>query len=836
MGEVWRGRDTRLDRSVAIKILPSDLQANRELKLRLDREAKAISQLNHPHICTLYDVGHDDGTDYLVMELLEGETLAERIARGPLPLADVVRFGAQIAEALAVAHRSGVVHRDLKPGNIMLTRTGAKLLDFGLAKNAPVSNSSDALTARDPITEHGVVLGTYQYMAPEQLEGLYVDARADIFALGAVLYEMATGRRAFTGGSRTSVIVAIVSADPKPMSEILAVTPAALEELVRTCLAKDPEERMQNAHDVALALRAIGSAPMTTTQSRLPLPSKRAWIGWAAALLFAIAFVIAIVMYVRSRPAPPLPVRFTIAPPAGTNIQRTAAVSPDGRRIVFRAVDIDGNASLWMRSVDSLDAKPLAGTENATFAFWSADGRHIGFIARSRLRRYDTADGSVRTIVERVEGASTGAAWNRDDVIVFSSEGPLFRVAAAGGEPVALTKLSAHETFHGWPSFLPDGKHFLYVSGGAGGSGGIYVASLDGGERKRILPLQRLYELTPVFYASGHIFYLRKNALVAQPFDADDLELRGSAMTIDEDLELSGAGRTPLSVSASGTIVYRRAGVPVIAQLTFVDATGQPLAVVGDAGPFLHARLSPDAKRILVTREDSVSAVWMIDVERGTSTRRTFEEWSGWPAWQSDGKSFAYSIIADSPPNVFISHPRQEPQRLTTSTLAQYPMSFSPDGSLLVITTGSDLYTVATAAPHKLTPLLHSQFRETDGAVSPDGRWLAYSSNQSGQRQIYVTTFPQAGPQWQISTALAEKPRWSADGRELYWYDEPHKQLFAAKIEVADDEIRASIPRAMFPMASGIYDAAADGRFLIAKPSLNPSAPPLTVVVNWAPR
>ncbi len=834
MGEVWRGRDTRLDRSVAIKILPTDLKANRELKMRLEREAKAISQLNHPHICTLYDVGHDDGTDYLVMELLEGETLAERISRGPLPFADVVRFGSQIAEALAVAHRNGVVHRDLKPGNIMLTRSGAKLLDFGLAKNAPVANPSDALTVRDPITEQGVVLGTYQYMAPEQLEGLSVDTRTDIFALGAVLYEMATGKRAFTGKSRTSVIVAIMSTEPLPMSAMQIVTPPALEQLVQMCLAKDPDDRIQNAHDVALMLAAIGSAP-PSTQSRVAPPSKIARLGWIAAAVLAAALAFAIAMQMRSRPAAALPVRFIISPPPHRNIQRTAAVSPDGRRVVFRAVDIDGNASLWLRSIDSLDAKPLAGTENATFAFWSPDGRYVGFFARQRLRRYDTGDGSVRTIVERVNGSPTGASWNREDVILYSAEGPLFRVSATGGDPVQLTKLAPHETFHGWPCFLPDGKRFLYVSGGSAGTGGIYAASLDSAERKRILPLERLYELTPVFFASNHLFYLRKNALVAQPFDVDDLELRGNATIIDDNLEYSGPGRTPVSISQNGTIVYRQSGAPVIVQLAFVDRAGRELGPIGDAGPYSLARLSPDGRRILVTRDDPTSAVWLIDVDRGTSARRTFEEWSGWPVWLRDGKSFAYAIIADSPPNVFLSRPREKAVRLTTATVAQYPVSSAPNG-LVVFTTGADLFAVPSTPPYKAFPLLDSQFRENDGAVSPDGRWLAYTSNQSGKRQAYVTTFPEAGPQWEISAGTADRPHWSADGRELFWYDEEKKQLMAAKIDVVEEEIRAEIPRALFPMSSPNFDVAADGRFLVAKPALNPNAPPLTVVLNWAPR
>jgi serine/threonine protein kinase len=842
MGEVYKARDTRLERTVALKILSSEFSGNAALRARFEREAKSIAQLSHPHICSLFDVGRHDGTDFLVMELLEGQSLADRLARGPLPLAEALRVGEQIAEALAAAHRHGVVHRDLKPGNIMLTRSGAKLLDFGLAKShdsAPGTEHSALPTAHRPITEQGMVLGTFQYMSPEQLEGLTVDARTDIFALGTVLYEMVTGKRAFEGKNRTSIIAAIVSSEPKPMAELQPLLPAALEQLVRQCLAKEPEERMQSAHDVALGLRTIAAAIGTNERTG----ARGSKIGWLVAAILAVALAGALLWNARrGSPEAPSSIKFQIPPPPQTNFTRTAAVSPDGREIVFRAVSVEEQAVLWSRALDSTDVRRLPGTEGATFAFWSQDGRHVGFSAGGKLKRLDRAAGTVQTIFEPVGTFPGGASWNRDGVIIFSkiTESGLFRVPASGGEATALTRLQPGEKAHVWPSFLPDGKHFLYsIVAGDPEVSGIYVGSLDSAERKKVVPAPRLYDVTPAHYARGHLFYIRRHALIAQPFDAAAMKTTGSPVTIDEGLEISGAANAPLSVSGSGTIVYRKFGAPRLVQYALVDRTGSEVRAVGEPGPFREARLSPDGRRLLLTRDDASSGLWIYDIERGTFTRASFEEWAAFGIWLPDGASFVYSGSMDSPPNVYMRRADGTTIRVTREDQQHYVTGVSPDGRHAIFRTVAaassnlNLYIVPLSPPHTPIAVAATPFDETRGVVSPDGRFMAYISNESGQDQVYATTFPKPGPKWQISAGGAAAPQWSADGRELYYIEPAQRRLTSVKIKTAGGIIEAGVPQPLFPLPSNYFDATRDGRFLVAKPSLNPSSPSLTVIVGW---
>jgi Tol biopolymer transport system component len=833
MGEVWRARDTRLDRSVAIKILPAEFSENARLKARFEREAKAISQLNHPNICSLFDVGHHDGTDFLVMELIEGQTLADLLRRGPLPLASVIRYGAEIAEALETAHRSRVVHRDLKPQNVMITRSGAKLLDFGLAKPNVIEVGVDAATAQKSLTGEGMIVGTLHYMSPEQLEGQDVDHRSDIFALGAVLYEMATGRRAFGGQTRTSVIAAIVAAEPPPMSQLQPLTPRALERLVRACLSKDPDARVQSAHDVAMELRWIAESPESVSPT-----AKRGWLPWAIAALLALMLAGGATWHFRPRPAAQ-PVRFEIAAPRGTNIEGVPAISPDGRQIVFRTVGADREWRLWLRPIDSLEATPLKGSEGAIFAFWSPDGRSIGFIARNKMWRLDLGDGNVRMIYEPIEYPPGGATWNRDGVIVFAprSEAGLLRVSAAGGvaAPVASTTKQPVSLF---PWFLPDGDHFLYrADRNPVGPPGIWAAALSGGAPKLIV--SRIgQDLSRPAYAAGHLFYEQGVALYAQPFDPAKLELSGEPVKIDDDVEYPSPWRAAFSVSESGTVAYRKTGSPMVTQLTLVDRAGRKVGSIGELTPIVRFELSNDERQILFVRGGDNPSVWVLDTVRGTTSRAAFEDWTNSPVWMPDSRTFAYAVAVDGPPNAYLRRPGGAIERLTTSNEQHYPTSASPDGRYVICDfndpkTGTDVYAVPVAAPHTPVAVAKSRFHELDGAVSPDGRWLAFTSDESGTNQIYATPFPGGGARVQISNAGGVNARWSRDGRQLYFV-QPDKRLMAVEMAVVDGEPRPSVPEPLFILQSAFFDVTRDGRFLVPEYQLNPDAPGLTVVVGWS--
>ncbi|MGH9363953.1 MAG: protein kinase domain-containing protein, partial [Thermoanaerobaculia bacterium] len=521
MGEVYKAKDTRLERTVAIKVLPAHLSSSEEMRQRFEREARAISQLSHPHICALYDVGSHEGTEYLVMEYLEGETLATRLAKGSLPLDQTLSCGIQIADALDKAHRQGIVHRDLKPGNVMLTKSGVKLLDFGLAKlrqaeSEPVASRLSALgTEGTPLTAEGTLLGTLQYMAPEQLEAKEADARTDIFAFGATLYEMATGRKAFSGTSQASLISAIMTAEPALISTIQPMTPPALDRMVKTCLAKDPDERWQNAHDLMRELRWIAELG---SQAGVPGPvvarrKSRERFSWgltAVTLLVALAAVAAAVRYAHRAAMLARPMRSSMVLPEKSAL-RAAAISPDGTRVVFVARDSSGRNLLWIRPLDSLAVQPLPGTENPSFPFWSPDSRFIGFFADGKLKKIDASGGPPQTLCDAP--VNRGGTWNREGVILFApvSDGPIYRVSASGGLPTPVTRLdpSRGETSHRWPFFLPDGQHFLYLVASFGGpkeKTGIYVGSLDSKEEKFLLPANSSVAYAP----PGYLLFFRE--------------------------------------------------------------------------------------------------------------------------------------------------------------------------------------------------------------------------------------------------------------------------------------------------------------------------------------
>jgi len=828
MGEVWRARDRRLERSVAIKILPEEFSTNEHLKRRFEREAKTISQLNHPNICTVYDVGHDSGVDYLVMELIEGESLADRIARGPMPLGDVIRCGIEIADALEKAHRNGIVHRDLKPGNVMLTKSGAKLLDFGLARSglAAKSHESTAATQQRPLTEEGVVVGTFRYMSPEQLGGDTVDHRSDIFALGAVVYEMVTGRRAFDGKSRTSIVTAIVSAEPAPMSAIRPVTPAALDRVVRACLAKDPDARFQSAHDVAMELRWLAESEMDVAggaQSR--------WMPWSIAALLAITTAGVIAWHLRTPKTVASAVRFTIPPAPLTAMRGVPAVSPDGRSIIFRSDSLELSSMLWIRSLDSLSAKPLPGTEGASSVFWSPDGKHIGFTANRQLWRMDLVDGTTHSLYRGTETIPGGATWNSRDVILFSphAEGQLHTIAASGGEAV---KVSGGDDVEVWPWFLPDGDHFLYYAL----KKGISLGSLSTGVRKLLIPTK---DIAPVRseYASGYIFYNNLNALFAQRFDLDKAALVGDPQLVADEIEYEAPGRAAFAVSAGGTLVFHPPGAAIVSQLMFVDRSGRELANVGPISDYSDFLMSPDGRRVAFMRWQPEAAAWILDAARGASTRVSFERWAGFPVWMPNSRDVVYSAAVDRPPNLYLRHEDGTIEPLTQSVLQHYPTSITPDGKMVITelldpVNDFDLIGIPVAPPHTPVPLMRTKFRESDGQVSPDGKWLAFASDDSRRAQIYAMAMP-SGPRVQLSTGPGRSPRWSRDGRHLYYIDHIQQKVMDVDVTVEGGELRPAAAIPLFAYKGLDYDVTRDGRFLVQKKMLNPDSPPMTVVMNW---
>ncbi|HEX8812348.1 MAG TPA: protein kinase, partial [Terracidiphilus sp.] len=613
MGEVYRARDTRLDRTVAVKILPEHLSSNPEAKQRFEREARAISSLNHPNICTLYDVGHQDGIDYLVMEYLEGETLADRLVKGPLPPEQVWKCGIEICEGLEKAHRGGVTHRDLKPGNVMLTKVGAKLMDFGLAKPSSQSGASaSGLTltspvASRPLTQEGMVVGTFQYMSPEQIEGKEADARSDIFALGAVLYEMATGKRAFEGKSTTSVIAAILERNPPPISALRPMFPRALDNVVNTCLEKDPEERWQSVRDLRTNLKWIAEGDGAGTSSAVkhnPWRERAAWM-LALALLCGLAFFAA---GNYRAPSASDPVRFSVNPPEKTVFSGPPnltvpvpqfALSPDGHTMVFVANSSGADPVIWLRSIDQVTARPLPGTEHAQLPFWSPDSRWVGFFAEGKLKKTPVAGGPVQVLADVPD--AFGGSWGADGSIVFGKlSSAIFRVSSGGGIVTAVTKVDTNMNAHRWPQFLPDGRHFLYhVQRGDPAQHGVYVGSLDGGTQKFLVHT----ESSALYASPGYLLYVEGDTLLGQTFDTAHLELRGEPFTVAEHVGRSTGFNIGASASGTGMLAYA-AALLQRGRLTWFDRAGNSLNSVGVDGDYSDFRLSPNGQTLAASLVD----------------------------------------------------------------------------------------------------------------------------------------------------------------------------------------------------------------------------------------
>src|SRR5262245_42743558 len=663
MGEVYRAKDTRLGRDVAVKVLPAHMSSSPELRQRLEREARTISQLQHPHICMLHDVGHQNGTDYLVMEFLEGETLADRLGKGALPVEQALRIGIEIAGALDAAHRSGIVHRDLKPGNIMLTKSGVKLLDFGLAKlaapPASVSQATSLPTAMQesqPLTSRGTILGTFQYMAPEQLEGRDADARSDIFALGCVLYEMLTGRKAFTGKSQASLIGSIMNSEPPAISTIQPMTPPALDRVVKGCLAKEPEHRWSTAHDVMLQLQWIAEGG---SAAGLPAPvaarrksrEKLAW-GVAAALLLAAAALG--YGFLRRTPKPLRVVRFEIAnPPDVMNID-APKISPDGKTLAFNATDKDGKTRIWIRPLNALTSQPLVGTEGTRRPFWSPDSRFLAFVADGKLKKIDVTGGPPTKICDAPTGVD--GTWSPEGVILFDGTGtdPIHRVSAAGGTPVVAVKPDpAIKNFQiGWPEFLPDGRHFIYLAiNQKPEDTGYRIASIDSSETKPFAPAQTMLAYAP----QGYLLFVRDKTLVAQPFDAKALKTTGEPVPLAEQIGTDAVGLARFSVSRDGVLAYRTGETGN--QMIWIDRSAKELDVVVPTGDNQDPMFSPAGDLLAYDLADGRTGkgdIWIRDLARGVSSRFTFGEGSAFaPVWAPRGDAIVYASDRATAPGLY---------------------------------------------------------------------------------------------------------------------------------------------------------------------------------------
>ncbi len=870
MGEVYKARDARLERTVAVKVLPPHLSSNPELRQRFEREAKTISQISHPHICALYDVNREGETEYLVMEYLEGETLADRLSKGPLPAEHLLRFGIEIADALEKAHRQGIVHRDLKPGNVMLTKSGVKLLDFGLAKfqaggrdavASGVSRIATEMQASQPLTERGTVLGTFQYMAPEQLEGKDADVRSDIFAFGAVLYEMATGKKAFSGKSQASLIGSILRDDPPAISEVSPMIPPALNRVVKTCLAKDPEDRFQTAHDVKLQLQWIAEGG---SQAGLPAPvvarrKNREKLAWAIAAAALVAASLAAFGYIRRAPREQSRVSAFLLAPEKVELDVSDAncgsltVSPDGRHATFAAKDADGKVVLWLRSLGELGAKPIPGTRGASFPFWSADSRFLAFFADGKLQKVDISGAPPLPLCDAPNGRS--GSWNREGVILFAPDSTtgLFRVPASGGAPKPATTLDAAraETTHRWVSFLPDGRHFLYMAGShstgtKSESNAIFLGALDSTEKTLLLQAR-----SNVVYASGHLLYMRERILLAQRFDAGSRLLIGDAVPVAEHVQYDPSFfRGVFAASNDGVLLYALGDPGSSAtRLTWTDRTGKTVGEpFGEPAEYSSLSLAPDGRRIAAGINDPTTgfpSIWLFD-GRGVRSRLTFGDFSDQPVWSPDGSRIAFGTLNKKTQTTSDIHVKSvsgsgEETTVFQSDRPAIPDDWSPDGRLLAVyllprnsPTKGDVWMVPLSGDGKPYPFLATEFEERGASFSPDGKWVSYLSNESGREELYVVPFPGPGAKYQISAGGSAGGAFFKGGKEIFYGNLENEALFV-EVKAGPEGLEVGPPKTLLkiPSVTALTISRDGERILMAKLPESTAAPRVALVTNW---
>ncbi|HEV2665221.1 MAG TPA: protein kinase [Blastocatellia bacterium] len=860
MGEVYLAEDTRLSRKVAIKLLPAEFVKDADRLRRFEQEARATSALNHPNILTVYDIGDYEGSPYIVAELLEGEELSELIKQGAIAPRKAIDYARQIAEGLAAAHAKGVVHRDLKPENLFVTNDGrVKILDFGLAKLRPQpfgGIDKDAPTQKR-ITDPGVIMGTIGYMSPEQVRGQETDHRSDIFAFGVILYEMLTGQRAFGGDSAIEVMNAILKEEPPELDELGAKISPGLEKVVRRCLEKKPEHRFHSAHDLGFALEAVASSSssgLTQTKVAQALDTttlakrggRREYIAWIAAGLFALIAALALgaVWLNRGRPEAQA-VRFKILPPEKTSFYEPSfALSPDGRLLAFSAYDETGKTLLYLRPMNSFFAQSLPGTEGALLPFWSPDSRSIAFFSSGKLKRVEVSGGAPQTLCEASNAG--GGAWNRagDIIIAPINGGALYRLPATGGTPTQLTTTEPSRYAHWTPQFLPDGEHFLYFAHGKqAGQSGVYVGSLS--DKATHQALSSDYRAV---YAAGYMLFVRNGALMGQSFDTRALKLTGEPFLIAEQVKTYSI-IPHISAAENGTLAFREAGQKP--QLVWFDRNGKRLGTVGEAAEYSNPSLSADDERLAVNTFDPKTKsrdIWLFDLARGARSRFTFDPADDLnPVWSKDGSRIFFTSDRKGPRDIFQKkvNAAEDEELIYASPEYKNVEDLSPDGRLLIYNANAgdnatkvDLWLLPLEGERNPKPFIKTQFNEAKAVISPDGRWVAYDSDESGRSEVYVATFPQLSGRWQVSARGGKEPQWRRDGKELFFINN-NNDLLAAEVKPGSGAFEAEAPKLLFSTAlttigRNRFVATRDGqRFLVITwPELAPA--PINVVVNWA--